>query len=67
MAIPERTILEDVLVAPCQPEGEVDTLDQETKDGECYCSKFRCLVDSRNIVIQKTPIEKEELQTIEYT
>ena len=41
------------VTAPCQPDGEVVTID-ESKDGLCKCSlnPEGCLVDGRNIVVQ---------------
>jgi len=48
------------LMAPCKLEGVVVTLDDDTKDGCCDCPTDHCLVNSRNIAIQKTP--KFELQ-----
>ena len=62
--IPDRVIAEDILVAPCKPEGEAETLDEETKDGQCLCDNFRCLIDRNNIVIQKNPITTIEPQQV---
>lgn len=60
--IPVRIIEEDILVAPCMPDGVANTLDEETKDGMCVCEHFRCLIDRNNRVIQKTPLSKGEPQ-----
>lgn len=62
--IPDRTIEEGVLVAPCKSEGKVDTLDEETREGQCLCNNFRCLIDRNNIVVQKNPIATIEPQLI---
>lgn len=37
-----------VVLAPCRKDGEVTTVDYDTKDGVCICGKCVCLVDGRN-------------------
>ena len=37
-------------VAPCWADGEVTTVDYDTKDAICECKYLICLVDRRNII-----------------
>ena len=39
--------------APCRPDGEVETIEDDTKEAVCYCN-FKpkgCLVDGKNRII----------------
>ncbi len=54
--IANRIIAEDILVAPCRPDGNAETFDEETREGMCVCSDSRCLIDRNNFVIQKDPL-----------
>ncbi len=41
----------DRVLAPCRPDGEVLTIDYDTKEAACFCEIRNCLVDDMNKII----------------